>query len=82
MKPRNRSANVLAHRLGVTTARVNDIANERRGITADTALRLPRCFSTRPEFWMNLQQQYELEAARRAIGTAVERKVVAFDSAG
>jgi addiction module HigA family antidote len=82
MKPLNLSANALAHRLGVTTARVNEIASERRGITADTALRLARCFSTTPEFWMNLQQRYELEAARRAIGTAVERKVVALDLAG
>jgi antitoxin HigA-1 len=82
MKPLNLSANALAQRLGVTTARVNEIANERRGITADTALRLARCFSTTPEFWMNLQQRYELEAARRAIGTTVDRKVVALDLAG
>ena len=82
MKPLNLSANALAQRLGVTTARVNEIANERRGITADTTLRLAHCFSTTPEFWMNLQQRYELEAARRAIGTAVERKVVALDLAG
>ncbi len=82
MKPLNLSANALAQRLGVTTARVNEIANERRGITADTALRLARCFSTTPEFWMNLQQRYELEAARRAIGTVVERKVAALDLAG
>lgn len=82
MKPLNLSANALAQRLGVTTARINEIANERHGITADTALRLAHCFSTTPEFWMNLQQRYELEAARRAIGTAVERKVVALDLAG
>jgi len=66
----------------VTTARVNEIANEQRGITADTALRLSRCFSITPEFWMNLQQRYELEAARRAIGTVVEREVVAIDLVG
>lgn len=82
MKPLSLSANALAQRLGVTTARVNEIANERRGITADTALRLARCFSTTPEFWMNLQQRYELEAARRAIGTIVRRKVAALDLAG
>jgi antitoxin HigA-1 len=82
MKHLNLSAKALAQRLGVTTARVNEIANERRGITADTALRLARCFSTTPEFWMNLQQQYELEDARRAVGTTVERKVVALDLAG
>lgn len=82
MKPLNLSSNALAQRLDETTARVNEIANERRGITADTVLRLAPCFSTRPEFLMDLQQRYELEAARRAIGTAVERKVVAFDLAG
>lgn len=69
------SANALAQRLGVTTVRVNEIANKRRGITVDTALRLRRCFSTTPEFWMNLQQRYELEVTRREIGVAVERGV-------
>lgn len=59
MKPLNLSANALAQRLGVTAARVNESANERRGITADTAPRLARCFSTTPEFWMNLRQRYE-----------------------
>lgn len=82
MKPLNLSPNALARRLGVTITRVNEIANERRGITADTALRLARCFSTTSEFWMNLQQRYELEAARREVGTAEERKVVALDLAG
>jgi len=82
MQPLGLSANALARRLGVTPARVNEIASERRGITADTALRLGRCFSTTAEFWMNLQQRYELEAARREIGVAVERDVVALDLAG
>jgi len=71
MMPLGLSANALARRLDVTTARVNEIANERRGITADAGLRLAHCFCTTPEFWMNLQQRYELEAARRAIGTVV-----------
>jgi antitoxin HigA-1 len=82
MKSLNLSAKALAQRLGVTTARVNKIANERRGITDDTALRLARCFSTTTEFWINLQQRYELEAARRAICPVVKRKVVALDLAG
>jgi antitoxin HigA-1 len=43
---------------------------------------LARCFSTTPEFWMNLQQRYELEAARREVGLAVEREVAVFDLAG
>lgn len=50
MKPLNLSPNALARRLGVTITRVNEITNERRGITADTALRLARCFSTTSEF--------------------------------
>jgi addiction module HigA family antidote len=82
MQPLGLSANALARRLGVTAARINEIATERRGITADTALRLGRCFSTTAEFWMNLQQRYELEAARREVGGAVEREVVVFDLAG
>ena len=82
MKPLGLSSNVLARRLGVTTARVNEIANQRRGITADTALRLARCFSTTPEFWMNLQQRYELESACREVGIAVEREVVVLDLVG
>ena len=82
MKPLGLSANALARRLGVTAARVNEIANERRGITADMALRLGRCFPTTPEFWMNLQQLYELEAALGEVGVAVEREVAALDMAG
>ena len=75
MKPLRLSSNALAKKLGVTTARVNEIVNERRGITADTALRLARCFSMTPEFWMNLQQRFELETARRNVGRLVDREV-------
>lgn len=82
MKPLGLSANALAQRLGVTTARVNEIASERRGIMADTVLRLGRCFSTTAEFWMNLQQRYELKAACREVGVAVEREVMALNLAG
>lgn len=81
MNPLGLSANALAQRLGVTAARVNEIATERRGITADTALRLARCFSTTAEFWMNLQQRYELEVARREVGAEVERKVTVISRA-
>jgi len=63
MVPLNLSANALARALDLTPARVNDIARERRGISADTALRLARFFNTTPDFWMNLQKSYELEVA-------------------
>jgi len=66
------SSNALATALGVTAARVNEIANERRGITADTALRLARYFGGDGRSWMNLQQNYELECAEREIGDALK----------
>jgi addiction module HigA family antidote len=75
MVPLGLSSNALAKLLGVTAARINEIAKERRGITADTALRLARYFETTPEFWMNLQKHYELETTRRAIGEKIEREV-------
>ncbi|MBD8871804.1 HigA family addiction module antitoxin [Rhodanobacter sp. DHB23] len=64
MKPFGLSANALANAIGVTAARVNEIANERRGITADTALRLAAYFGTDAQSWLNLQKNYELECAR------------------
>ncbi|WKZ13377.1 MAG: HigA family addiction module antitoxin [Gammaproteobacteria bacterium] len=63
----------LAKELHVTQPRVNDLVLEKRGITADMALRLGTYFGTSPEFWMNLQQSYELEEAQRAAGASVRR---------
>lgn len=65
MEPLDLSSYRLAKELHVTQPRVNDVVLEKRGITADMALRLGTYFATGPEFWMNLQQSYELEAARR-----------------
>jgi len=64
--PLNLSANALAIALGVPAPRINDIARERRGITADTALRLARYFGTSAEFWMGLQADYDLRVAEQA----------------
>ena len=75
MIPLGLSSNALAKQLGVTAARINEIANERRGISADTALRLARYFKTTPEFWINLQKHFELETARRAVGEQIMREV-------
>ena len=75
MVPLNLSANALARALDLTPARVNDIAREHRGISADTALRLARFFNTTPDFWMNLQKSYELEVAERQAGPAINKKV-------
>ncbi|GLQ93129.1 HigA family addiction module antitoxin [Dyella acidisoli] len=73
MKPLGLSANALARAIGVTPARVNEIANERRGITADTALRLARYFRTDAQSWINLQVNYELECARRELGDELKQ---------
>lgn len=67
MRPFGLTANALANALGVTPARMNEIANERRGISADTALRLARFFGTDAQSWLNLQTNYELECARREL---------------
>ena len=64
--PMGLSANALALAIRVPVTRVSEIVNERRGITADTALRLARYFRMTPEFWMNLQSHYDLEMAREA----------------
>lgn len=73
--PLGLSANALARALGVTTARVDDIVRERRGITGDTALRLARYFGTDAQSWLNLQAAYELRLAEIETGKAIERAV-------
>ncbi len=72
---RGLSANSLAKALGVPANRITGILNGTRGLTADTALRLARCFGTSPEFWMNLQQAYEVRRAQLKNGTVIERTV-------
>src|SRR5260370_2226044 len=62
MKPLDLSMDRMALDLHIPLTRVTDIVHERRGITADTALRLARYFKTAPRFWLNLQTRYGLEA--------------------
>ena len=71
MEPFALSSNALARALGVTPARVNEIVRGRRGITAETALRLARYFGTDAQSWMNLQDRYELAVAERAVADAL-----------
>jgi antitoxin HigA-1 len=75
MEPLGISANALARALGVTPARVNEIARERRGITGDTALRLARYFGTDALSWLNLQSAYDLRKAELAAGSAIKQKI-------
>ena len=67
----------LARALGISPNRINEIVNNRRRITADTALRLGLFFGTTPEFWQNLQAHYDMKMARRALSPDVVEKIVA-----
>jgi antitoxin HigA-1 len=73
MRPFDLSANALARAIGVTPARINEIANEQRGITADTALRLARYFGAHAQSWINLQTNYNLECARRELSQVLKK---------
>jgi addiction module HigA family antidote len=81
MAPLGLSINRLARDLHVPVNRVSEIVNGRRGITADTALRLARYFGNRPEFWLNLQSAYDLESARRERAESILREVRPRDAA-
>ena len=75
MTPLRLSMNKMAMALRVPVTRIADIVNERRGITADTALRFARYFKNSPAFWMNLQSRYDLEVAEDEIAAKVARDV-------
>lgn len=75
MVPLGLSANALAHALGVTPARINDIVRKRRGITADTAFRLARYFGMDAQSWINLQTAYDLRVTELAAGETIDRVV-------
>jgi addiction module HigA family antidote len=75
LKPLGLSANRLAIELMVPVTRINDIARGKRAITADTALRLARYFGTTPQFWMNLQANYDLEMAQDARGQDIAGRI-------
>jgi addiction module HigA family antidote len=75
LKPLGLTANHLAIELRVPVTRVNDIVRGRRAITADTALRLARYFRTTPQFWMNLQANYDLELVQDERGMEIADRV-------
>ncbi len=81
MAPSGISQNRLARDLAVTPARINDIVHGRRGITADTALRLAKYFGTTPEMWLNLQSNYDLRRAKRDLWPDINAHVHRMDAA-
>lgn len=76
LEPMGISQNELARALRVAPGRINEIVNKKRGISAETAMRLGRYFGMDPAFWVNLQTHYDLEVARDTVGAAVEREVL------
>ena len=81
MIPLGLSANALAIALRVPAPRINDIARERRAITADTALRLARYFGTSAEFWLGLQSDYDMKIALAEHGARIHQDVLPMEQA-
>jgi addiction module HigA family antidote len=75
MQPMGVSINRLARDICVPSNRISEIVNGKRGISADTALRLGKFFGVSPEIWIGLQSDYDLRIARRAAGGEIEKRV-------
>ncbi len=75
LAPLGMSASALAIELRVPAPRINDVVREKRGVSADTALRLARYFGTTAQFWMNLQTAYDLRVTAKEHGKAIEREI-------
>jgi addiction module HigA family antidote len=78
LEPLGISVYALAKAIHVPRSRANDIALGRRGVSADTAIRLGRFLKTTPEFWVNLQSRYDLDVAKRSLRGTVEREIEPF----
>jgi len=75
LRPMNISQNQLGRDLGVSPRRINEIVHGKRGITADTALRLARYFGVSAQFWMGLQADYDFETAEDLLADRIRREV-------
>ncbi len=78
LRPLGVSQYRLAKDINVDPRRINEIVLGKRAITADTALRLSRCFGTTERFWMNLQARYDLEVQRERLGDRLDTEVRVF----
>lgn len=77
LEARELSAHALALKLRVPANRISEIVSGKRGVSAETALRLGRYFGTSAAFWMNLQTKYDLEIAERDLGERIRAEVEA-----
>lgn len=82
LKPYKISQYKLAKDISVPAVRINDIINEKRAITADTALRLAAYFGNSSEFWLGLQKDYELDMARITLKNRLKKEVHPFNFEG
>ena len=73
LQPLGISQNALARATGVPPRRINEIVLGKRGVSADTAVRLAAALGTSERFWLGLQADHDLEEARRALGKAIQR---------
>ncbi len=78
LEPLDISVYALAKAIHVPRSRANDVVLERRGISADTAIRLARFLRTTPEFWINLQSRYDLDVAREQSHGKIEREIAPY----
>ena len=82
LEPMDLSQNRLALALGVPARRINEIVLGKRGITADTALRLARYFKMSPQFWLGLQMDYELDVAEDLLEGRLEKEITPMSATG
>ena len=75
LKPLKMSANALSIALRIPAPRINDLVREKRGLSADTALRLARYFGSTAQFWLNLQTAYELKIVEQQMGTSIQKEI-------
>ncbi len=73
--PMRLNAHALAMAMRLPAPSINDIVRERRGVSADTALRLARFFGTSAEFWLHLQAEFDLKTARKVAGKTIAREI-------
>lgn len=78
LNPMSISQYRLAKDTSVSARRINEIVHGKRSITADTALRLARFFGTSAQFWMNLQNHFDLEVQAEKMGCRLDQEVMTF----
>ena len=82
MVPLDISINQLSRDLSVPPNRISEIVNGKRSITADTALRLQRYFGIEAQFWLNLQNEYDLRMMKRKIWADIEQRIIPVKTTG